>query len=68
MLKKHQFLILNWFTVQGKLSTDIIEALNNTEKLTMRKSYSFRRHKTLKYALYHKLGEFPVQKLTHEIF
>jgi transposase len=68
MLKKHQSLILNWFAVHGKLSSGIIEALNNTAKLTIRKSYGFRRYETLKYALYHKPGELPVPKLTHEFF
>jgi len=68
MLKRHRPLIMNWFAAQGKLSSGIVEALNNTAKLTIRKSYGFRQYETLKYALYHKLGELPMPKLTHEFF
>lgn len=68
MLRNHKALIMNWFAAQGKLSSGIVEAMNNTAKLTIRKSYGFRQHETLKYALYHKLGDLPVPKLTHEFF
>lgn len=68
MLKKHKALIMNWFAVHGTLSSGIVEAMNNTAKLTIRKSYGFRQYKTLEYALYHKLGELPMPKLTHEFF
>jgi transposase len=68
MLKSHRALIMNWFAVQGTLSSGIVEALNNTAKLTIRKSYGFRQYETLKYALYHKLGDLPMPKLTHEFF
>jgi transposase len=68
MLKNHKTLIMNWFAVHGKLSSGIVEAMNNTAKLTIRKSYGFRQYKTLEYALYHKLGELPMPKLTHEFF
>lgn len=67
-LKNHRTLIMNWFAVHGKLSSGIVEAMNNTAKLTIRKSYGFRQYKTLEYALYHKLGELPMPKLTHEFF
>jgi transposase len=32
MLKKHEDLIINWFVAQGKLSSGIVEAMNNTDK------------------------------------
>jgi transposase len=68
MLRSHEQLIMNWFVVQGTLSSGIVEALNNTVKLTIKKSYGFRQYENLKYALYHKLGELPVPKFTHEFF
>jgi len=68
MLKRHKELILNWFIANGEYSSGIIEAMNNTAKLTMKKSYGFRKYETLKYALYHKLGALPLPKLTHEFF
>jgi transposase len=68
MLRRHKELILNWFAANGEYSSGIIEAMNNTAKLTMKKSYGFRKYETLKYALYHKLGALPLPKLTHEFF
>jgi len=68
MLRKHKPLIMNWFKVQGKLSSGVVEAMNNNAKVTMRKSYGFRQYETLKYALYHKLGALPLPKTTHEFF
>ena len=68
MLRKHKGLILNWFAANGEFSSGIIEAMNNTAKLTMKRSYGFRKYETLKYALYHKLGALPLPKLTHEFF
>jgi transposase len=68
MLRSHKPLIMNWFVAKGTLSSGIVEAMNNTAKLTIRKSYGFRQYETLKYALYHKLGELPVPKFTHEFF
>lgn len=68
MLKKHKPLIMNWFIVKGKLSSGIVEALNNNAKVTIRKSYGFRQYETLKYALYHKLGNLPLPECTHKFF
>jgi transposase len=68
MLNNHRQLIMNWFAAKGKLSSGIVEALNNTAKLTIKKSYGFRKYNTLEYALYHKLGDLPLPKLTHEFF
>lgn len=68
MLKRHKPLIMNWFKVQGKLSSGVVEALNNNAKVTMRKSYGFRQYDTLKYALYHKLGRLPLPERTHNFF
>ena len=68
MLKRHKPLIMNWFVVKGKLSSGVVEALNNNAKVTIRKSYGFRQYETLKYALYHKLGNLPLQEGSHKFF
>jgi transposase len=68
MLKKHKPLIMNWFEVKGKLSSGVVEALNNNAKLTIRKAYGFRQYETLKYALYHRLGDLPLPERTHNFY
>ena len=68
MLRAHKSLIMNWFLAQGRFSSGVVESLNNVAKVTIRKSYGFRRYETLKYALYHTLGKLPLPKLTHEFF
>ena len=68
MLRKHTPLIMNWFKVKGRLSSGVVEAMNNTAKLTIKRSYGFRQYETLKYALYHKLGALPLPEFTHKFF
>jgi len=68
MLSRHEPLIMNWFKAKGTMSSGIVEALNNTAKMTIRKSYGFREYKSIEYALYHKLGDLPVPNLTHSFF
>jgi transposase len=68
MLRKHKSLIMNWFKVHGKLSSGVVEAMNNTAKLTIKRSYGFRQYETLKYALYHKLGALPLPECAHKFF
>jgi len=68
MLRDHRSLIMNWFRAHEVCSSGVVEAMNNTAKLTIKRSYGFRQFETLKYALYHKLGDLPVPKLTHEFF
>lgn len=68
MLRKHKPLIMNWFKVKGRLSSGVVEAMNNTAKLTIKRSYGFRQYETLKYALYHKLGALPLPEGAHEFF
>lgn len=68
MLTAHKALIMNWFIAKGALSSGIVEALNNTAKLTIRRAYGFRQYETLKYALYHKLGALPLPDFAHEFF
>lgn len=68
MLRTHKGQIMNWFLAKGKFSSGVVESLNNVAKVTMRKSYEFRKYETLKYALYRTLGKLPLPKLTHEFF
>jgi transposase len=65
MLESKKELILNWFTIEPRLSSGAVEAMNNKAKLTMRKAYGFRTEKHLKYALYHTMGDLPWPKTTH---
>jgi transposase len=59
-------LILDWFVADGKLSSGIVEGLNNKLKLTTRKSYGFRTQDAYETALYHTLGALPEPEFTHE--
>jgi len=68
MLRRHTPLIMNWFKVKGRLSSGVVEAMNNTAKLTIKRSYGFRQYETLKYALYHKLGALPLPECAHKFF
>jgi transposase len=65
MLRSHKDLILNWFRADGKLSSGVVEGLNNKAKLTIRKAYGFRSTEHLQIALYHTLGDLPEPKTTH---
>lgn len=67
-IRKHKPLILNWFRAKKKLSSGIVEGLNNKAKLTMRKSYGFREYKSIEIALYHSLGNLPEPPLTHRFY
>jgi transposase len=57
---------LNYFRAQKLLSSGVVEGLNNTAKVTMRKSYGFRTFRCLELALYHSLGKLPEPESTHE--
>jgi hypothetical protein len=41
------------------ISSGVVEGLNSKTKVTMRKSYGFRKYRVLKLALYHSLGKLP---------
>lgn len=67
-LRRHQGLILNWFLTKRQYSCGIVEAINASAKMTIRTAHGFRRFETLKYALFHRLGELPLPKTTHKFF
>jgi len=67
-LRQHRELILNDFRAQKPLSRGVVEGLNNTAKVIMRKSYGFRTFRCLELAPYHSLGKLPQPESTHESF
>jgi transposase len=65
MIRSHKKLILNWFIAKGRLSSGVVEGMNNKIKVTMKKAYGFRTEKCLIIALYHAMGALPTPELTH---
>lgn len=66
MLRKHQPLLLNWFRAKKRISSGVVEGLNNRLKLTLRKAYGFRTFQAVEVALYHSLGALPEPEWTHK--
>jgi transposase len=64
-LRKHQHLLLNYFSLKERLSNGIVEGFNLKAKLTMRRSFGFRSFNALEVALYHTLGDLPEPQLAH---
>ena len=67
-LRKHQDLLLNYFSFKERLSNGIVEGLNLKAKLTMRKSFGFKRFETIEVALYHTLGNLPEPPVIHRFY
>ena len=67
-VRRHKELILNWFRAKKQFSSGIVEGLNNKVKLTIRKSYGFKRYKSIEIALYHSLGKLPEPPITHTFY
>ncbi len=68
MLRSHRQLILNYFRAKKRLSSGVVEGLNNKAKVTMRKSYGFRTFRITELALYHALGKLPEPQLTYRFY
>jgi len=64
-LRKHRWLILNWFRAKGMISAAAVEGLNNKAKLTTRKAFGFRTFNAIEVALFHTLGDLPEPQMTH---
>ncbi len=64
-LRKHRFLLLNWFRAKGTISAGVVEGFNNKAKLTTRKAFGFRTIKAAEVALFHTLGDLPEPEMTH---
>jgi transposase len=67
-IRSHRELLLNYFRAKKRLSSGVVEGLNNKAKLTMRKSYGFRTFRITEIALYHTLGKLPEPKVAHRFF
>jgi len=67
-LRRHQELLLNYFSTKERFSNGIVEGFNLKAKLTMRKSFGFRMFKSIEMALYHTLGDLPEPQLTHRFY
>ena len=67
-LRSHRELLLNYFRAKRRLSSGVVEGLNNKAKLTMRKSYGFRTFRITEIALYHALGKLPEPDVAHRFF
>ena len=67
-IRKHKYLILNYFRAKKAFSSGVVEGLNNKIKLTMRKSYGFREYKSIKITLFHALRKLPEPPFTHRFF
>jgi len=67
-LRKHQELMLNYFSFKERFSNGIVEGFNLKAKLTMRKSFGFKRFKTIEVALFHTLGNLPEPPATHRFY
>ncbi|MBC8553145.1 MAG: ISL3 family transposase [Candidatus Brocadiales bacterium] len=67
-LRRHQVLLLNYFSVKERLSNGIVEGFNLKAKLTMRKSFGFRTFKSIEVALYHTLGKLPEPPVAHRFY
>ena len=59
-------LVLKGFVAEGRLSSGIVEGLNNKLKLITRKAYGFRTQESYETALYQDLGALPEPKFTRE--
>jgi transposase len=67
-LRRHHELLLNYFSFKERLSNGIVEGFNLKAKLTMRKSFGFKRFATAEVALFHTLGNLPVPPATHRFY
>lgn len=67
-LRRHQDFIINLSITKRYYSSGIVEAINASAKVTIRNAHGLRRYETMKYALFHKLGQLPVPRDTHELF
>jgi transposase len=67
-MRSHRELLLNYFRAKRRLSSGVVEGLNNKAKLTMRKSYGFRTFRITEIALYHALGKLPEPQVAHRFF
>jgi transposase len=64
-LRRHRYLILNWFRANGTGSSGVAEGSKSRAKLTTRKAFGFGTPKGIEIALVHVLGSLPEPRFTH---
>lgn len=64
-LRRHEDLIMNWFTAKKVYSSGAVEGMNRKINLVTRKSYGFRSFEVLRMVLFHTLGHLPEPQVTH---
>lgn len=64
-MRRHEDLILNWFTAKKLYSSGAVEGMNRKINLVTRKAYGYRSYDVLKIALFHALGHLPEPEMTH---
>lgn len=67
-LRTHRELILNFFRAEKQFCRGIVEGLNNTVKVTVRKSYGYRTFRITEIALYHVLGKLPEPEFGKKVY
>jgi transposase len=64
-LRRHRELLLNWFKAKKEISSGVVEGLNTSVKLALRKARGFKSYEVAETALYHELGRLPEPQFTH---
>jgi transposase len=67
-LRRHDYLLMNWFKAKKAYSSGAVEGLNRKVNLVTRRSYGFRNYDVLKIALFHTMGNLPEPEKTHSFF
>jgi transposase len=65
-VRQHEGLILNWFRAKKRFSSGVVEAMNRGAGLVSNLARGYRNPELLKIALFHALGDLPMNtKYTH---
>jgi transposase len=68
MVRSHRELILNWFKALKELSSGIVEGMNNKARTRIKMAYGYRNVQTFITALFHQMGNLPVDSIAHRFF
>jgi len=64
-VKRHQELMMNWFTAKKSYSSGTVEGLNRKINLVTRRADGYKSFDVLKMALFHTMGGLPEPEMTH---
>lgn len=67
-IRKHKQLILNWFRAKKQFNSGIVEGLNGSAKLTLRKARGFKSDEVMQIALFHQLGRLPEPPVRYRLW